>query len=240
MATCSAENSLASLTASVKSPTRTRIAFFSARASSFRRPERVSCCSTEAATASRTRRESVSRMAMLPLPCSDWASKFAAIQSGSAESSAMTRISLGPGKRSIPTVPKPGVSPRRQRHCPGQKLFAPAGLWCPKSKGRDGLCTSHTIDFSGAAFGQGAEQGLLHRSISCRGCYAYNLRHAGRLGQCAGHNRGRDEGRSATRNIDSNAAEWIEPLADDRPFLVLHEPALAKTPLCERPNVCLR
>src|SRR5215217_4052723 len=56
--------------------------------------------------ASPTSREVVSRIAGEVGPCSACPKRSAARRRGSAESSAMIRISVGPARRSMPTVPK--------------------------------------------------------------------------------------------------------------------------------------
>ncbi len=56
-------------------------------------------------------------------------------------------------------------------------------------------------------------------------------------GERAGHYGRRNEGSSPARNVDADALERIESLADDRTLLVFHEPGLAQTAFCERANI---
>src|SRR3984893_1528378 len=65
----------------------------------------VSCRSTSAAVACASLSEVVSRIAGEVGPCSAWPKRSVAHISASAVSSAMTRISVGPAKRSMPTRP---------------------------------------------------------------------------------------------------------------------------------------
>ena len=53
-----------------------------------------------------TRSLVVTRTAGESGPCSAWESRSTATMNGSASSSAMTRISVGPANRSMPTSPK--------------------------------------------------------------------------------------------------------------------------------------
>ena len=63
------------------------------------------CCSTITRTASARDRDVVTRTAEALESCSAWERRSAAMNSGSAESSATTRTSLGPAMMSMPTVP---------------------------------------------------------------------------------------------------------------------------------------
>jgi len=87
----------------------------------------LSCPFTSARTRFARSSSGVTRTALASASCSAWESRSAAATAGSADASAMTRISLGPAIMSIPVRPKTSFLAVATQALPGPTILSTAG-----------------------------------------------------------------------------------------------------------------